>query len=134
MYWASRTAYVPRRHCLTLIYMVSLYPSMQLIAGSASKEHLLYGLVDNRLSRGSFNGRPRPELDNDFPSRVRQCSAAESMKEALQCIAAFATSSASRERLLYGPVDNCLLRRRFNGRPRPEFDEHLVSTAVFRQH
>ena len=44
------------------------------------------------------------------------------MKEALQRFAAYATGSASKERLLYGPVDNRLLRGSFNryGRPRPE--------------
>ena len=41
---------------------------------STSKECLLYRPVDNRLSRGSFSSRPRPELNKDFLSRVRQCS------------------------------------------------------------
>ena len=32
--------------------------------------------TDNRLSRGSFNGRSRPELNKDFLSRLRLCSTA----------------------------------------------------------
>ena len=90
--------------------------------GSASKERLPCGLVNNRLSHGSFNGQPRPELDKDFLSKVRQCSAAAPMKEALQRFTAYATGSARKERLLYGPVDNRLLRGSFNhyGRPHPE--------------
>ena len=73
--------------------------------GSANKERLLYGLVNNRLSLGSFNGRPRPELGKDFLSRARrECSAAAPMKEALQRFAAYATGSTSKERLLYGPT------------------------------
>ena len=60
-----------------------------LCTGSANKEYLLYGLVDDHLSRGSFNGRPRPELDKDFLSSIRQCSAAALMKEVLQHFAAY---------------------------------------------
>ena len=54
--------------------------------GSANKENLLYGLVNNRLSRGSFNGRPRQELDKDFLSRVFRGSANERGIAALRCL------------------------------------------------
>ena len=52
------------------------------------------------------------------------------MKEALQRFAAFATGSASNERLFYGPVDNRLLRGSFNryGRPHPELRPFFDST------
>ena len=51
------------------------------------------------------------------------------MKEALQLFAAYATGSAIKERLLYGPVDNRFLRGGFNryGRPRPELRPRLDS-------
>ena len=116
---------LPQKHCLKLISMVSLYPSVHsalMLQEAPTKSTLLYGLVDNRLSRGSFSGRPRPELDKAFLLRVRQCSAAVPMKEALQRFAVYATGSASEEHLLYGPVDNRLLRGSFNryGWPRPE--------------
>ena len=71
----------------------------------------------------------------------QECSAAAQVKEALQRFAAYATGSASKERLLYGPVDNRLLRGSFNcyGRPRPElrprFDSangRLRGTAALR--
>ena len=51
--------------------------------GSTSKERLLYRLVDNRLPRGSFNGRPRPELDK-HPVTVSMVVPTALMKEALQ--------------------------------------------------
>ena len=52
------------------------------------------------------------------------------MKEALQRFAAYAMGSASKERLLYGPVDNRLLRGSFNryGCPRPELWPRFDST------
>ena len=62
-------------------------------------------------------------------STVRQCSVAVPIKEALLHFAAYATGSASKERLLNGPVDNRLLRGSFSGWPLPELDEH-----VFQQH
>ena len=43
---AAHHGYVRRRHAYAM--------------GSSSKDYYLYGLVDNRLSRESFNGRPRP--------------------------------------------------------------------------
>ena len=46
------------------------------------------------------------------------------MKEALQRYAAYATGSASKECLLYGPVDNHLHCGSFNGRPR----QSLINT------
>ena len=34
---------------------------------------------------------------------------------------------ASKECLLYGPVDNCLSHRSFNGQPCPELDKDFLS-------
>ena len=48
--------------------------------GSASKESLLHEPIDNRLPRGSFNGRPRQELD-----KHPVCVPTALMNEALQC-------------------------------------------------
>ena len=47
--------------------------------GSTSKERLLYRPIDNRLLCGSFNTRPRPELD-EHP--VQLCFASAVVEEA----------------------------------------------------
>ena len=52
------------------------------------------------------------------------------MKEALQRFAAYAAGSASKERLLYGPVDNRLLRGSFNRYGRPAQNYGRVLTAL----
>ena len=57
------------------------------------------------------------------------------MKEALCRFAAYATGSASKECLLYVPVDNHLPHGSFNGRPLPELDKQYgcVLTALMKE-